>query len=326
MVETMLRGSDQLANVTFEKEPLPKLARGCKTEEIRKLIKKGHYTHHDLDSALANAIWYGEESEWPQREELADLLLDHGADPDGQYGSDYGPIMFGCGEGLQTRSLKYLMDAGADLSFPRIKTKYGETCVLDTIAGTYVRGRNEAKRAMIRTVQQAGAHIPPDVTPELLAIHTGDVSELQTLLKKDPSKLNQQYPEMPYGNLSLKGATLLHCAVEFGELEIVKLLIEMGADLNTPSLMIEGVGGQTPVFHAVNTWMDFQFHLLEYFVQNHSSKLDLSIKARLSKFQETMKSEMDLFEYAELGYSEEERKCRKKVDEEKALLKQLRAS
>ena len=39
-----------------------------------------------------------------------------------------------------------------------------------------------------------------------------------TLLDADPMLLKRTYADMPYGNISLRGASLLHCAVEFGEI------------------------------------------------------------------------------------------------------------
>jgi ankyrin repeat protein len=52
----------------------------------------------------------------------------------------------------------------------------------------------------------------------------------------------------------LDGVTLLHMAVDFDEDEIVRWLLDRGADPNAAALVDpEGFGGQTPLFHTVVT-------------------------------------------------------------------------
>jgi ankyrin repeat protein len=52
----------------------------------------------------------------------------------------------------------------------------------------------------------------------------------------------------------LDGVTLLHMAVDFDEDEIVRWLLDRGADPNATALVdAEGFGGQTPLFHSVVT-------------------------------------------------------------------------
>src|SRR6267378_1342588 len=52
--------------------------------------------------------------------------------------------------------------------------------------------------------------------------------------------------------LTLQGATLLHVAAEYGNLEAAKLLLGRGAEVNANATVSEqGIGGQTPIFHAV---------------------------------------------------------------------------
>jgi len=52
----------------------------------------------------------------------------------------------------------------------------------------------------------------------------------------------------------LDGVTLLHMAVDFDEDDIVRRLLDRGADPNAAaSVDSEGFGGQTPLFHTVVT-------------------------------------------------------------------------
>jgi ankyrin repeat protein len=50
----------------------------------------------------------------------------------------------------------------------------------------------------------------------------------------------------------LRGATLLHVAAEYGLFEASHLLLDRGADVNARAdTDANGVGGQTPIFHAL---------------------------------------------------------------------------
>jgi ankyrin repeat protein len=320
MVETMLRGADQLAYVKMDFEPLAKAAREVDVHSVREILSTGEFTQHDLDQALARSLWYGEEEGWQARKEIADLLLEHGADPDGQYGSDYGPIVFGTGECLQPSGLQYLIDAGADVTFGRIQTKYGRVCLLDHVLGTYNRGRNERKHRMIEILLAHGAYVPPEVTPPLLAIHRGDAKALGALLDADPTLLRRTFADMPYGNISLRGASLLHCAVEFGEIACAEELFKRVADINIKAETIDGLGGQTPIFHAINTNSDSNFPMLEYLAKRVSPWMDMSVRATWTAYGEPQRTPMTPFEYAKSADTPESRKWRKHVDEELAIV------
>lgn len=52
----------------------------------------------------------------------------------------------------------------------------------------------------------------------------------------------------------LAGATLLHVAAEFGHLDVARVLVEAGADVNARAATDEhGLDGHTPIFHTVNS-------------------------------------------------------------------------
>ncbi|MEO6846231.1 MAG: ankyrin repeat domain-containing protein, partial [Chthoniobacterales bacterium] len=320
VVETMLRGADQLVGVKRKSEPLSEAAREMDFEQVRSILGKGDFTLHDLDQALAHAVWYGDESTWSQRKSIADLLLEHGADPNGQYGSGYGPLVFGTCECLQPVSLQYLIDAGADVAFPPIDTKYGKSCPFSHL-GTYVRGRNQRKHQMIDILLRHNAYVPPEVTPPILAIHRGDAKSLGELLDRDKGLLTQCFPNMPFGNIELRGATLLHCAVEFGEIECIEELLKRYADINTKADIIDGIGGQTPIFHAINTNGDNNFYTLEYLVKRVGQYIDMSVRATWRSFGEVQPRPMTPLEYAEHAVKTGDPQWRKKIAEELAILR-----
>jgi ankyrin repeat protein len=267
MVETMLRGADQLTFVKYEREPLVQAAQDRDKEKMLEILAAGEFTQHDLDLSLARCamFFFDDPAVVARNRELAELLLEHGADPDGQYGSDYGPIVLCTGECIDPDALQFYIDAGADVAFAPVASKYGPASVMGHLLNAYVRGRNPQKHRMIRLLLDHGAIVPPEYTPPVFAIHRGDAAALAALLDADPGLLSRPLPEdSPSYNMDLRGATLLHVAVEQGELECIDLLVARGGDLNARSLTYGGIGGQTPVFHAVSTNCDGNFYTLEH--------------------------------------------------------------
>jgi peptide-methionine (S)-S-oxide reductase len=145
--------------------------------------------------------------------------------------------------------------------------------------GSYVRGSNEKKHRGVQLLLDAGAYVPPEVTPPMLAIHRGDAKALADFLDRDRSLIKQRFADMPYGNISLAGATLLHLAAEFNEIDCLEELFKRDADINMPADIINGIGGQTPVFHVINTNWDSQFQTLEYLAKRVGQHIDLSVRA-----------------------------------------------
>ena len=251
------------------RENLPKAANANDLEQVRAILAEGGFTQHDLDLALARAVLrFGE------RRAIAELLVEHGADPDGQYGAEYGPIVFVTGECLDPDGLQFLIDNGADVTFPPIDTKYGRQCPLSHVLSAYVRGYNPQKHRTIDILLAHGTYIPREVTPAVLAIHRGDATALAALLDEDPALARRTIPDLPYGMLPLAGGTLLHCAVEYGELGCIDLLVARGADINA-----RAGTGPTPIFHAINSVSDGNLYTLEHLRQHHGRRVDMTIRA-----------------------------------------------
>ena len=323
MVEAMSLGADQLYNVKREPEPLSVAARNRDFPLIQKILQQDNFTQNDLDAGLGHAVWYGDESNWSQRKIIADLLLEHGADPDGQYGSNYGPIVFGTGECISVEGLEYLIEAGANVTFKPIKTKYGQHSPMSHVLGTYIRSKNDEKHRYIDLLIKHGAHVPPEVTPPILAIHRGDAQQLGKLIETDPLLLKRTFTDMPYGNIILHGATLLHCAFEFGEIACIAELLKRGADINAPAEIIDGIGGQTPIFHAMAINQGDGFGTLSYLVQQHGKQIDMSVSATCRRPGEEQSTPMTPLEYAEYASREDESSWKRATQEEVALLRTL---
>jgi ankyrin repeat protein len=96
--------------------------------------------------------------------------------------------------------------------------------------------------------------------------------------------VNRRFPELDCGQtgdrlLLLRGATLLHVAAEYGHLEVARLLLDRGAQVDAKATVDEnGGGGQTPIFHAATQFNDWGFPVAQLLVERGA---DLSIRAKL---------------------------------------------
>jgi ankyrin repeat protein len=112
----------------------------------------------------------------------------------------------------------------------------------------------------------------------------GRIDRLAGQLDRDPELVNRRFPELDCGqtgarNLLLQGATLLHAAAEYGQLEAARLLLDRGAQVDAQATVDEnGIGGQTPLFHAVSQFNDWGFPLAQFLMERGAG---LSIRAKL---------------------------------------------
>jgi peptide-methionine (S)-S-oxide reductase len=322
LVEAMNRsaGVPLMSSSGQANQPLQAAARAKDMDAVGRILEAGQFSQDELNSGLAGALWYGDAATlWTKMKAIADVLLKHGADPDGLI-STYGPVVFGTGECLQPQSLQYLIDAGADVTFGPIETKYGRQCPLSYWLGAYGRGDNDRKHHGIEILLQHNAYIPPEVTPPALAIHRGDAAELAKLLDRDPGLVRQTFPALPYGNILLRGATLLHCAAEFDEIECIDVLLDRHADINARAETIDGVGGQTPIFHLINTGWASHLATLEHLVKRAGRFIDMSIRATWRTWDTPRAQAVTALEYAE---EEGDANQRKSKDVEIAILRSL---
>jgi Ankyrin repeat len=316
VVESLQRGSDQLTGGHTPMTPLPEAANRNDLPRVMEILAAGSFTRHDLDQALARAVL-----RFSQRRKIAEVLIEHGADPDGQYGGSYGPIVLVTGECLDPEGLEFLIRHGADVRFAPVQSKYGPTSPLIATLGTYARGVNDLKHRCIDLLLAHGALLPSSVTPAMLAIHRGDVEALDLALSEHPASVHQHFPDMPFGNLRLAGGTLLHLAVEVGEMPCIERLLALGADLNARSLVSDDCGGQTPIFHAVATIQGAGFPILEYLLRQPGRWIDHDVSARLMVFGQATPRTMTVQEYARWTMSEAPADWPRSSDQELDLLR-----
>jgi ankyrin repeat protein len=216
------------------------------------MLENGSDIHQGGDGPLMRAALND------MRVPMLDLLFEHGADVNARWGGFY-PIVCAPCEALAPRCLRWLLDHGAD---PTASSgKFGTP--LSMLIGTYSR-HSAGKHACLDALADWGLGLPD--TPAM-AVHCGRIDLLNRHLSADHDLLSRRFslaeifpPEVGMtddGALQatpLDGVTLLHMAVDFDEDEIIRWLLDRGADPDATAIVdVEGFGGQTPLFHTVVT-------------------------------------------------------------------------
>lgn len=157
--------------------------------------------------------------------------------------------LFGCCENLNLERMKELIAAGAD---PNMAINEGWDCdVLHGCLQTYTRREPEHFHACINALIDAGARFEDG---PLWDLFRGRAHELEKRLTEDPKLADARF-QFDFGDhLTLRGATMLHIAVEYNLKWAVDLLFAHGADLNARvEIGKNGVGGQSPIFHVIGS-------------------------------------------------------------------------
>jgi ankyrin repeat protein len=127
--------------------------------------------------------------------------------------------------------------------------------------------------ACLRILLDAGAAIED---PLLEAVLLDDDSAVQRFVKMGED-LNRKL-RIPCAFTSCQGVTALHICAEFNCVKCARVLLQAGADVNArANIDADGFGGQTPIFHAVNSIFNYCRPTLELLVEA-GAHLDARLK------------------------------------------------
>jgi ankyrin repeat protein len=138
--------------------------------------------------------------------------------------------------------LRAVLDAGFDVRTPID----GVTPTMTLVEMYY---RSDAFPACLRLLLDAGGMLDD---PRLAPVLLNDVGMLEDALESDPALLHHR-TTLRCAFTPLDGATLLHVAAEYGHMDVARLLLERGADVDAAAATdADGLNGQTALFHTVN--------------------------------------------------------------------------
>jgi hypothetical protein len=168
----------------------------------------------------------------------------------------------GAVETLQGDDFAFMLELDADVSADEGRWRSLVALTLETYS-RYPEGKHRILEAM------AGRGIPlPDTAP--MAVHRGRLDLLEQHLRRDKSLLQRTFshqeifpPELgchadewlALVGAPLGGATLLHIAADYEELETAQWLLDRGMDPNVRAVVdSSGFGGHTALFNCVVTY------------------------------------------------------------------------
>lgn len=104
--------------------------------------------------------------------------------------------------------------------------------------------------------------------PLLEAVLLDDEACLLPLLKRTEREELGRRLRVPCAFTSCEGVTALHLCAEFNSLRCARVLLDLGAGVNAAAdIDAHGFGGQTPVFHAVNSIFNYCRPMMELLVE-----------------------------------------------------------
>jgi ankyrin repeat protein len=162
-------------------------------------------------------------------------------------------------ETLNADGLAFLLELGAPLSDKNGNNLAPVALLLQTYS-RYPQGKHRCLEIM----SEQGIALPD--TPSM-AVHRGRIDLLEAHFNRDPQLFSRRFSHeeifppalgcsadhsLALHGTPLDGATLLHMCIDYDEIEILRWMIQRGADVNAKALVdADGFGGHTPLFSCV---------------------------------------------------------------------------
>ena len=167
---------------------------------------------------------------------------------------------------------------------------------IDALIAMYLRSSRFPE--CIRVMLDAGATLDD---PLLQAVLLDDDAALRALLSESSGPLRRRLSPL-CAFTSCRGVTALHLCAEFNSTRCARVLLDAGADVNAPADRdAAGLGGHTPIFHAVNSIFNYSRTVLEMLVD---AGADLDVRVRSLLWGESMSWETVVFDVTPISYTQ----------------------
>ena len=167
---------------------------------------------------------------------------------------------------------------------------------IDILIEMYLRSPRLAE--CLQIMLNAGAMVGD---PLLEAILLDDDARLNGLLAKSTDILQKKL-SLLCAFTSCRGVSPLHVCAEFNSRRCARVLLDNGADVNARAGHDrEGIGGHTPIFHAVNSIFNYCRPAMEILVD---AGADLGIQVNALLWGETMSWETVVFDINPISYAQ----------------------
>ena len=188
-------------------------------------------------------------------------------------------------------AIRALLSAGVSPT-ERIKGKRP----IDLLIEMYLRSPRFAE--CLQVLLNAGATLE---NPLLQTILLDDDSGLRGLLAQS-SDIVRRKLSLLCAFTSCRGVSALHICAEFNSTRCARILLENGADVNHRAAEnSEGLGGHTPIFHAVNSIFNYSRPMMEILVE---AGADLDIRVNSLLWGESMNWETVVYDATPLSYAQ----------------------
>jgi hypothetical protein len=167
---------------------------------------------------------------------------------------------------------------------------------IDLLIGMYLRSSRFAE--CLQVMLDAGATVGDQL---LEAILLDDAAGLRGILAKSSESLRRKLSSL-CAFTSCRGVSALHICAEFNSTCCARVLVETGADVNAKAdLDTTGLGGQTPIFHAVNSIFNYCRPMMEILV-DAGADLDIRVKSLL--WGDSMSWETVVYDVTAISYAQ----------------------